>query len=90
MGLVEKGFFKQTGAVKPLTALLNYSRKYSLWCYQWGLACCALEMGAAFGSPRYDVMRLGVIPFPSSPRQATNFVPPSAERGAASSSPGIL
>ena len=43
MGLVEKGFFKQTGAVKPLTALLNYSRKYSLWCYQWGLACCALE-----------------------------------------------
>ena len=70
MGLVEKGFFKQTGAVKPLTALLNYSRKYSLWCYQWGLACCALEMGAAFGSPRYDVMRLGVIPFPSSPRQA--------------------
>jgi NADH-quinone oxidoreductase subunit B len=27
-------------------------------------------MGAAFGSPRYDVMRLGVIPFPSSARQA--------------------
>ena len=27
-------------------------------------------MGAAFGSPRYDVMRLGVIPFPASPRQA--------------------
>ena len=38
--------------------------------YQWGLACCAIEMGAAFGSPRYDVMRLGVIPFPSSARQA--------------------
>mgnify|MGYP006173644763 CR=1 FL=1 len=55
---------------KPLTWLLNYSRKYSLWVYQWGLACCAIEMGAAFGSPRYDVMRLGVIPFPASPRQA--------------------
>jgi NADH-quinone oxidoreductase subunit B len=27
-------------------------------------------MGAAFGSPRYDVMRLGVIPFPASARQA--------------------
>ena len=27
-------------------------------------------MGAAFASPRYDVMRLGVIPFPASPRQA--------------------
>ncbi len=46
------------------------SRSYSLWVYQWGLACCAIEMGAAFGSPRYDVMRLGVIPLPASPRQA--------------------
>ena len=55
---------------KPLTYLLNMSRKYSLWVYQWGLACCAIEMGAAFGSPRYDVMRLGVIPFPAGPRQA--------------------
>ena len=55
---------------KPLTTLLNMGRKYSLWVYQWGLACCAIEMGAAFGSPRYDVMRLGVIPFPASPRQA--------------------
>src|SRR5438067_560611 len=38
--------------------------------YQWGLACCAFEMGAALVSPRYDIMRLGVIPFPASPRQA--------------------
>ena len=65
MGLVEKGRMP-----KSLTNLLNLSRKYSLWVYQWGLACCAIEMGAAFGSPRYDVMRLGVIPFPASPRQA--------------------
>ena len=65
MGLVQDG--KMPG---PLTKLLNVSRKYSLWVYQWGLACCAIEMGAAFASPRYDVMRLGVIPFPASPRQA--------------------
>jgi NADH-quinone oxidoreductase subunit B len=65
MGLVEKGKIP-----KPLTALLGTARSYSLWVYQWGLACCAIEMGAAFGSPRYDVMRLGVIPFPSSARQA--------------------
>ena len=65
MGLVEKGWVP-----KPLSSLLNMSRKYSLWVYQWGLACCAIEMGAAFGSPRYDVMRLGVIPFPASARQA--------------------
>ena len=65
MGLVESGKMP-----KPLTKLLNIARKYSLWVYQWGLACCAIEMGAAFGSPRYDVMRLGVIPLPASPRQA--------------------
>jgi NADH-quinone oxidoreductase B subunit len=65
VGLVERGKIP-----KPLTYLLNQARSYSLWVYQWGLACCAIEMGAAFGSPRYDVMRLGVIPFPSSARQA--------------------
>jgi NADH-quinone oxidoreductase B subunit len=65
MGLVDKGRMPA-----PLTKLFNISRSYSLWVYQWGLACCAIEMGAAFGSPRYDVMRLGVIPWPASPRQA--------------------
>jgi NADH-quinone oxidoreductase subunit B len=65
VGLVEKGYLP-----KPLTWLLNYSRKYSLWMFQWGLACCAIEMAAALASPRYDMMRLGVIPFPASPRQA--------------------
>ena len=53
-----------------LDFLVNWARANSLWVYQWGLACCAIEMGAAFGSPRYDVMRLGVIPFPASARQA--------------------
>jgi NADH-quinone oxidoreductase subunit B len=38
--------------------------------FQWGLACCAIEMAAALASPRYDMMRLGVIPFHASPRQA--------------------
>jgi len=65
MGLVESGKMP-----KSLTSLLNLSRRYSIWIFQWGLACCAIEMGAALGSPRYDVMRLGVIPLPASPRQA--------------------
>jgi NADH-quinone oxidoreductase subunit B len=69
VGLVEKGTLSKP-ALKPLTWLLNYSRKYSLWMFQWGLACCAIEMGAALASPCYDVMRLGVILFPASPRQA--------------------
>ena len=65
LGLVESG-----KAPKSLTKLLNISRKYSVWVYQWGLACCAIEMAAALAAPRYDVMRLGVIPLPASPRQA--------------------
>ncbi len=65
MGLVDRGRMPA-----PLTKLFNMGRSYSMWVYQWGLACCAIEMGAAFGSPRYDVMRLGVIPLPASPRQA--------------------
>src|SRR6056297_2379408 len=69
MGLVDRGRMPA-----PLTKLFNMSRSYSLWVYQWGLACCAIEMGAAFASPRYDVMRLGVIPLPASPRQADFLV----------------
>ena len=65
MGLVDRG--RMPGAI---TKLMNLGRSYSMWVYQWGLACCAIEMGAAFASPRYDVMRLGVIPLPASPRQA--------------------
>jgi NADH-quinone oxidoreductase subunit B len=42
--------------------------------FQFGLACCAIEMGAAITSPRYDVMRFGVIPLPASPRQADLIV----------------
>ena len=64
LGLVESGKMP-----KPLPKRLNLSRSYSMWVYQWGLACCAIEMGAAFASPRYDVMRLGVIPLPAGPRQ---------------------
>ena len=69
MGLISSG-----KSPKPLNWILNYSRKYSLWMFQWGLACCAIEMGAALAGPRYDVMRLGVIPFPASPRQADLIV----------------
>ena len=55
---------------KPVSWLSNWGRKYSLWMFQFGLACCAIEMGAAITSPRYDLMRFGVIPLPASPRQA--------------------
>ena len=58
---------------KPVSWLLNWSRRYSLYMFQFGLACCSVEMIAAAG-PRYDMMRLGIIPLPASPRQADLMV----------------
>jgi len=47
---------------------IDLGRKYSLWPLTFGLACCAIEMMAAYAS-RFDFDRFGVIPRPS-PRQA--------------------
>lgn len=68
MGLVQK-----FGSPRPLTWLLNWARSYSLWFFQFGLACCGVELQAV-ASPRYDFMRLGVIPLPASPRHADLIV----------------
>ncbi len=64
MGVIDK-----FGTPKPVSWLLNWSRRYSLWMFNFGLACCAIEL-IAVASPRLDSMRFGLIPFPASPRQA--------------------
>jgi len=51
-----------------LQALLNWSRKNSLWFLSFGLACCAIEMMGAAAS-RFDFDRFGIL-FRASPRQA--------------------
>jgi NADH-quinone oxidoreductase subunit B len=55
------GVIERFGAPKPVSWLLNWSRKYSLWYFQFGLACCAIEV-MAVSSPRYDFMRFGIVP----------------------------
>jgi len=47
---------------------IDWSRKSSIWPLTFGLACCAIEMMAAYAS-RFDFDRIGVIPRPT-PRQA--------------------
>ncbi len=69
MGILEEAF-EENVLTTRVDWLLNWAKLNSIWPMTFGLACCAIEMGAAFASPRYDVMRLGVIPFPASPRQA--------------------
>lgn len=49
-------------------AVLNWSKRSSLWYMLFGLACCAIEMMAT-GAARYDFDRMGMI-FRASPRQA--------------------
>jgi NADH-quinone oxidoreductase B subunit len=57
----------------PVKFILNWGRRYSLWVFNFGLACCAIEFIATSMS-RHDFIRLGVIPFAPGPRQADLMV----------------
>jgi NADH-quinone oxidoreductase subunit B len=57
----------------PVRIVLNWGRRYSLWVFNFGLACCAIEFIAA-SMARHDFIRLGVIPFAPGPRQADLMV----------------
>ncbi|MWA02012.1 NADH-quinone oxidoreductase subunit B [Actinomadura sp. LD22] len=60
-------------APKPVKFVLNWGCRYSLWVFNFGLACCAIEFIATSMS-RHDFIRLGVIPFAPGPRQADLMV----------------
>ncbi len=60
-------------APAPVKVVLNWGRRYSLWVFNFGLACCAIEFIAA-SMARHDFIRLGVIPFAPGPRQADLMV----------------
>jgi len=53
--LVEK-FKEDNVVVAKLDDLINWGRSSSPWFFQFGLACCAIEMMAAAG-PRHDLER---------------------------------
>ena len=61
-------FNKDNIIVEKLDTLINWSRANSQWYFQFGLACCAIEMMATAG-PRHDLDRFGAIPR-ASPRQS--------------------
>jgi NADH-quinone oxidoreductase subunit B len=68
MGLVDKVEMPQ-----PIKFVFNWGRKYSLWVFNFGLACCAIEF-IATSMARHDFIRLGVIPMAHGPRQADLLV----------------
>jgi len=52
-----------------LDSALNWARRCSVWPLAFGLACCAMEMMAAY-MLRFDVSRFGMEIIRASPRQA--------------------
>ena len=50
MGVIDK-----FGLPKPISSVFKWARSYSLWYFQFGLACCAIEVMAVSG-PRHDFM----------------------------------
>ena len=67
MGVFENKF-QDNVVVASLDKLLGWARSTSPWFFQFGLACCAIEMMAAAG-PRHDLERFGMMPR-ATPRQA--------------------
>ena len=61
--------FERNVVVTSVDALLNWSRKSSIFPMTFGLACCAFEMIASAMS-RYDISRFGMEAMRASPRQA--------------------
>ena len=72
-GLELAGGPHATDVPAPIRFVLDWGRRYSLWVFNFGLACCAIEFIASSMS-RHDFIRLGVIPFAPGPRQADLMV----------------
>ncbi len=60
---------KRNILLTSVDAMLNWSRRSSVWPVNFGLACCAFEMIATAAS-RFDISRFGMEIFRASPRQA--------------------
>jgi NADH-quinone oxidoreductase subunit B len=62
------------GALQPTRHVLEAGRRFSLWVFDVGLACCAVEVLAAALGGDDDVARLGAVPLVLDPAEAQVLV----------------
>jgi NADH-quinone oxidoreductase subunit B len=60
-------------AIEPLRCQVDLGERYSLWVFNLGLACCAVEYVAA-SMREQELARLGVAPFAPGPHRADVLV----------------
>lgn len=68
MGLLDKEY-ESNAFLTTMDAIVNWSKRSSIWPLSFGIACCAIEMIVA-GTARFDMARFGAEVFRATPRQA--------------------
>ena len=58
---------------EPIRITLDWDRRYALWVFNVGLACCAVEFVAA-SMGDYDLVKLGIMPYAAEPARADVMV----------------
>ena len=72
MGLESK-LTKDNFFTTKIDALIEWSRKNSVWPMPMGISCCAIEM-MAVGDPKYDIARFGSEVMRFTPRQSDMMI----------------
>ncbi len=66
-------YIRKNVVMTTLEDMLAWSRKNSLWPFNFGLSCCYVEAATAISS-RHDISRFGAEVFRATPRQADMII----------------
>lgn len=66
-------YIRKNVVMTTLEDMVSWSRKNSLWPFNFGLSCCYVEAATAISS-RHDISRFGAEVFRATPRQADMII----------------